>query len=178
MVSSTEIPNAMLKTRMVEGLIGMPNHPIKPAVKEQRKKIGQQGNPYHPRRLKEQGHHQCNHTDGQSDGDAKVLDHVGCSLKERYTRSSENQAVIRSGENAVQPGLDFIHQGAHFQCPNVHHLGTDARNGAALIEKLRSHFHRCTCIASRRLSPPESKGQIVFSPFLGAAVGNFWDGHF
>ena len=32
-VSSTEIPNAILKTRSVEGFKGMPNQPMKPAVK-------------------------------------------------------------------------------------------------------------------------------------------------
>ena len=32
MVSSTEIPKAILNTRMVEGLIGMSKNPISPAV--------------------------------------------------------------------------------------------------------------------------------------------------
>ena len=32
MVSSTEIPKAMLNTKMVEGLIGMSKNPINPAV--------------------------------------------------------------------------------------------------------------------------------------------------
>ena len=32
MVSSTEIPNAILKTRIVEGFMGTPKKPISPAV--------------------------------------------------------------------------------------------------------------------------------------------------
>ena len=32
MVSSTEIPNALLKTSRVEGLSGIPNHPMIPPV--------------------------------------------------------------------------------------------------------------------------------------------------
>ena len=32
MVSSTEIPNAILNTRIVEGFSGMPEKPITPAV--------------------------------------------------------------------------------------------------------------------------------------------------
>ena len=32
MVSSTDIPKAMLNTRIVEGFIGIPKYPIKPAV--------------------------------------------------------------------------------------------------------------------------------------------------
>ena len=32
MVSSTEIPKAILNTRIVEGLIGIPKKPINPAV--------------------------------------------------------------------------------------------------------------------------------------------------
>ena len=35
----------MLKTRMVEGLIGMPNHPIKPAVKSSGKRLGNKAIP-------------------------------------------------------------------------------------------------------------------------------------
>ena len=33
MVSSTDIPNAILKTKRVDGFKGMPNHPIIPPVK-------------------------------------------------------------------------------------------------------------------------------------------------
>ena len=32
MVSSTEIPKAILNTRIVDGFIGIPKYPIKPAV--------------------------------------------------------------------------------------------------------------------------------------------------
>ena len=40
MVSSTEIPNATENTRMVEGLIGMPVHPMTPAVNSNGSKLG------------------------------------------------------------------------------------------------------------------------------------------
>lgn len=40
MVSSTEIPNAILKTRIVDGLIGTPKYPINPAVTSNGNKFG------------------------------------------------------------------------------------------------------------------------------------------
>ena len=40
MVSSTEIPNAMLNTKMVEGLIGIWKKPITPAVTNRGMKFG------------------------------------------------------------------------------------------------------------------------------------------
>ena len=40
MVSSTEIPNAILNTKMVEGFIGTPRNPINPAVINKGSKFG------------------------------------------------------------------------------------------------------------------------------------------
>ena len=40
MVSSTEIPNAMLKPQIVEGFIGTPMKPINPAVMSSGSKLG------------------------------------------------------------------------------------------------------------------------------------------
>ncbi len=40
MVSSTEIPNAILNTNMVEGLSGIPENPITPAVMISGSKLG------------------------------------------------------------------------------------------------------------------------------------------
>ena len=40
MVSSIEIPNAILKTRMVEGFIGIPKYPISAEVKIRGKRFG------------------------------------------------------------------------------------------------------------------------------------------
>ena len=40
MVSSTEIPNAILNTNMVDGFIGTPKYPIKPAVINNGKMFG------------------------------------------------------------------------------------------------------------------------------------------
>ena len=40
MVSSTEIPKAMLNTKMVDGFIGIPKYPIKPAVINSGKMLG------------------------------------------------------------------------------------------------------------------------------------------
>ena len=40
MVSSTLMPKAMLKTKIVLGLIGIPAHPMTPAVKRSGKRFG------------------------------------------------------------------------------------------------------------------------------------------
>ena len=40
MVSSTDIPNAILNTKMVDGLIGTPKKPIIPAVNNNGKRLG------------------------------------------------------------------------------------------------------------------------------------------
>ena len=40
MVSSTEMPKATLKTKMVDGLMGMPVHPITPAVNNSGSRFG------------------------------------------------------------------------------------------------------------------------------------------
>ena len=40
MVSSTEMPNAMLNTKTVDGLMGMPNQPITPAVNSSGNRLG------------------------------------------------------------------------------------------------------------------------------------------
>ena len=40
MVSSTEIPKAILNTKIVDGLIGTPKYPIKPAVINNGKRFG------------------------------------------------------------------------------------------------------------------------------------------
>ena len=40
MVSSTERPNAIPKTKIVEGLIGIPKYPINPAVANNGNKFG------------------------------------------------------------------------------------------------------------------------------------------
>ncbi len=40
MVSSTEIPKAILNTRMVEGLMGTPRKPMSPAVMSRGKRFG------------------------------------------------------------------------------------------------------------------------------------------
>ena len=40
MVSSTEIPNAILKTKIVDGFMGTPKYPIKPAVINKGSKFG------------------------------------------------------------------------------------------------------------------------------------------
>ena len=40
MVSSTDIPNAILNTKIVEGFIGTPKNPIRPAVMSNGNKLG------------------------------------------------------------------------------------------------------------------------------------------
>ena len=64
MVSSTEIPKAILNTKMVEGFIGTPKYPINPAVITNGSKLGINETNNHSKRTE----HICHKNRNQKNG--------------------------------------------------------------------------------------------------------------